>query len=490
MINKNNPTGAKIIGTLSSSMFNAKSNKYIVLDTDPTPLGLGDLVISVNGTTDLGLPVCTKASNTGKVRGIVVGFVEDYNYLNQNYRSANTRRIALVNDDPQVMFEMQVNGELLSTHIGNIFDTTTGSLIPTTGQSTTQIDLISSSTTSQIKILYSVQSVTNTVGLYARVICCFMEHELSPNAAGGTSTNYWARNSGASTLYPSISVNDNIDIGTGLISCGSLKIGTLSGILKSIAGIIGVSATTDDLTEGATNLYFTEVKVLSTELDALYVASAGVLAVGDELQDAIAKLDGNVSLKLGTTLADGKVFIGNVSNVATGVSINGQAIISNTGTVTLDNAAVIAKKITGFSSGAGSLSANDTLLSAIQKLDGNINAIGTGLFSVAAGVISPITATNDLTIGINRFIHDEGIVIDANGGEAGFGSTFNLNDPNGTFGVFGATPWVQAPFHAAVPDTATSGGYGFSTADKFTDTITLLQQLRVMAIAFGFMAPS
>lgn len=43
-------------------------------------------------------------------------------------------------------------------------------------------------------------------------------------------------------------------------------------------------------------------------------------------------------------------------------------------TATLSNAAVIAKVLTGFASGAGALSATDTILQAIQKLDGNIIA--------------------------------------------------------------------------------------------------------------------
>lgn len=43
--------------------------------------------------------------------------------------------------------------------------------------------------------------------------------------------------------------------------------------------------------------------------------------------------------------------------------------------VTLDNAAVIAKVLTGYTSGAGTITSSDSILSAIQKLDGNVNTI-------------------------------------------------------------------------------------------------------------------
>ncbi|MBU0572003.1 MAG: hypothetical protein KKC50_08195, partial [Candidatus Omnitrophica bacterium] len=71
-------------------------------------------------------------------------------------------------------------------------------------------------------------------------------------------------------------------------------------------------------------------------------------------------------------LTDSQIFVGNVSNIATGVAMSGEATIANTGAVTLSNSAVIAKLLTGFTSGAGVITAADSILEAIQKLDGNI----------------------------------------------------------------------------------------------------------------------
>jgi len=63
------------------------------------------------------------------------------------------------------------------------------------------------------------------------------------------------------------------------------------------------------------------------------------------------------------------------SNVTTNANLTGEATSSGSNAVTLTNSAVIGKVITGYVSGAGAVSAADTLLQAIQKLNGNTAAI-------------------------------------------------------------------------------------------------------------------
>jgi hypothetical protein len=84
--------------------------------------------------------------------------------------------------------------------------------------------------------------------------------------------------------------------------------------------------------------------------------------------------------KLGDSLTNGYVFVGNGSNVATGVAMSGEATIVNTGAVTLSNSAVIGKVLTGYTPGAGVIAATDTILEAFQKLSGNL-----GLYIPLAG---------------------------------------------------------------------------------------------------------
>jgi len=78
---------------------------------------------------------------------------------------------------------------------------------------------------------------------------------------------------------------------------------------------------------------------------------------------------------ISTTLPSGNILVGNASNIATAVAASGEASISNTGAITLSNTAVIEKVITGFSSAPGAVAATDTILQAIQKLDGNLSAL-------------------------------------------------------------------------------------------------------------------
>ena len=70
-------------------------------------------------------------------------------------------------------------------------------------------------------------------------------------------------------------------------------------------------------------------------------------------------------------LTDSHILVGNASNLATDVALSGDATIANTGALTVANSAVIGKVLTGYSSGAGTVAATDTILQAVNKLNGN-----------------------------------------------------------------------------------------------------------------------
>jgi hypothetical protein len=76
-------------------------------------------------------------------------------------------------------------------------------------------------------------------------------------------------------------------------------------------------------------------------------------------------------------LASTQMFVGNGSGIATPVSMSSEATMSNAGAVTLSNAAVIGKLLTGFAAAAGTVADTDSILAALQKIVGNINAIVT-----------------------------------------------------------------------------------------------------------------
>jgi len=73
-------------------------------------------------------------------------------------------------------------------------------------------------------------------------------------------------------------------------------------------------------------------------------------------------------------LTGGVTSVGNAATVITNANLTGEAT-STGNAVTLTNSAVIGKVITGYVSGAGTVAATDTLLQAIQKLNGNTAGI-------------------------------------------------------------------------------------------------------------------
>lgn len=104
-------------------------------------------------------------------------------------------------------------------------------------------------------------------------------------------------------------------------------------------------------------------------------------------------------------LASGKILAGNASNVATAVTPAGEVTMDSTGSFGLSNAAVIGKLITGFVSGAGTVGASDSLLAAIQKLDGNIatklsTTLSSGKINVGNGsnVATAATPAGEVTM--------------------------------------------------------------------------------------------
>lgn len=90
-----------------------------------------------------------------------------------------------------------------------------------------------------------------------------------------------------------------------------------------------------------------------------------------------------------TANLDGRYLQGNQT-----ITLSGEASGSGATSiaVTLSNSAVIGKVLTGYVSGAGVVASTDTILQAIQKINGNIGALITGVSSVS-GTSNRITAS-------------------------------------------------------------------------------------------------
>lgn len=76
-------------------------------------------------------------------------------------------------------------------------------------------------------------------------------------------------------------------------------------------------------------------------------------------------------------LSSGAILVGNNDGIAKEVQVSGEALLSNSGVISINNAAVISKTLTGYQTGSGKITPTDNIVQAIQKLDGNqsVNAI-------------------------------------------------------------------------------------------------------------------
>jgi hypothetical protein len=122
-----------------------------------------------------------------------------------------------------------------------------------------------------------------------------------------------------------------------------------------------------------------------------YLSGAGTISGSDSILSAVNKLTGNLGLPTNANIANQIVKRDASGNFAAGMitaslygtatnfggALSGEVSGGQSSTV-VSNSAVISKVLTGYSSGAGTITSADTILSAINKLNGNIvSATGT-----------------------------------------------------------------------------------------------------------------
>jgi hypothetical protein len=163
--NINKVRGFRPVRYLSGANWSGKVSRYV---TDgATALFVGDLVkLTTTGTSD-GLRTIAQAAASDAVIGVVVGFEPNFADLNAApYRLASTTRVAMVVDDPNVLFEAQEDGDtdpLEQADIGLNVNFVVGSGSTTTGLSGMQIDSDThgTSATLPLKLMEVSQRVDN-----------------------------------------------------------------------------------------------------------------------------------------------------------------------------------------------------------------------------------------------------------------------------------------------------------------------------------------
>jgi len=201
----------------------------------------------------------------------------------------------------------------------------------------------------------------------------------APSTVTSSTTFTWPDGDGAGSNY--VMVTDGagtlswVERFTRFLTDGQIFVGNVSDVPT------GVTPSGELTMSNAGAFVLDNNSVIAKSLTG-FSSGAGTITSADTLLSSIEKLDGNIDLKLDETLNDTNIFVGNGSNVAIGVAMSSEATIDNVGAMTLNNDSVIGKLLTGFTPGAGTVAATDTILEAIQKLDANdVSALSAALTS-------------------------------------------------------------------------------------------------------------
>lgn len=201
MANANRPQGFVPVKHLDGSPYNDQANMYLLDSGDATVVGIGDVVITaggagaagskVHGVVTEGMPTITRSVNGAigaSTVGVVVGFVPDPTNLNVKHRLASTSRVALVCDDPDVIFEIQedaVTTPIAAASIGLNCAYALGATSATTGLSGMMLDsdTVAVTATLPVRILRLVNRPDNVLSTgatsYARYEVKFVTHYYS-----------------------------------------------------------------------------------------------------------------------------------------------------------------------------------------------------------------------------------------------------------------------------------------------------------------------
>ena len=142
--------------------------------------------------------------------------------------------------------------------------------------------------------------------------------------------------------------------------------------------------------------------------------TASNVTTNANLTGGVTSVGNAATVVTNANLTGGVTSVGNAATVITNANLTGEAT-SVGNTTTLTNSAVIAKVLTGYTSGAGIVAATDTILQAIEKLNGNdaTNANLTGMVTSVGNATTVVTNAN-LTGGVTSVGNAATVVTNAN----------------------------------------------------------------------------
>lgn len=202
MANIDAAKGLVPVGYQNGTPWNGQTNMYLCDDGNSDVIGIGDLVKlagssgvagqTVNGHDVEGMATIARSAAGDDHVGVVVGFLANQDNLMLKHRAASTDRIALVIDDPNVIFEIQeVSGGTaftadvvgLNANVATVVDANT-----VTGISKTELDNATEATTAALdcKILGLVKKPGNSIGEHAKWLVKISTHTMGGGGSTGS----------------------------------------------------------------------------------------------------------------------------------------------------------------------------------------------------------------------------------------------------------------------------------------------------------------
>ena len=219
---------------------------------------------------------------------------------------------------------------------------------------------------------------------------------ITPGSVAATGTVTGSNLSGNNTGDQTITLTGGVTgSGNGSFAATVVTNANLTGMVTSVGNattVVTNANLTGDITSVGNATTLTNAPVIAKVLTG-YTSGAGVVSSTDSILQAIQKLNGNDATNANLT---GMVTsVGNATTVVTNANLTGD-ITSVGNATTLTNAPVIAKVLTGYTSGAGVVSSTDSILQAIQKLNGNdaTNANLTGMVTSVGNATTVVTNAN------------------------------------------------------------------------------------------------
>jgi hypothetical protein len=158
MANVDTPSGLRPIKHRNGASYNGAANPYFIPSTySGGNMFIGDCVL-VTGTSNTAVVEVPGAGKFGigtlpeiniaaagdgiRISGVIIGFAADPTALENQYRLDDTERVAIVCDDPDIVYEIQADSAtiLTATAVGASFNILLGTGSTTTGLSATELN--------------------------------------------------------------------------------------------------------------------------------------------------------------------------------------------------------------------------------------------------------------------------------------------------------------------------------------------------------------